>query len=201
MGNKKRVCCISDLIDGLTKDKVYEVESFYNTKQGLVFYCIIDDYGKLVTCDSLHFMDTKQVVINGGENYSELLTPYWLVELFKRKGRELYLYEEKDDLSDSWYQLTEPNNYNSFQEIYSIMFSFKKLDKIVYDEDYINLISRWDILDDISREDKDLIDIAREINDESIIKIVDIPANVDYYVKKYECDFGEYIVEKHREWF
>ena len=61
--------------------------------------------------------------------------------------------------------------------------------------------SYFQILSSVSRENKDLIKIAEEINDESIIKVVDIPIDVKYDIQSEECGFAEIIIEKHREWY
>ena len=125
MEDKKRVYCISNLVDGLTKYKVYEVEYIHHGQT--VYYDIINDNGVKSTHNANDFVDTKQVVIKGEKSY-------------------------------------------------------------------------FQILSSMSREDKDLIKIAKEINDESIIKVVYIPADIDYYIQSGECSFAETVVEKHRRW-
>ena len=125
MQDKKRVICISNLVDGLTKDKVYKVEYIHHGQT--VYYDIINDNGVKSIHNANDFVNTKQVVIKGEKSY-------------------------------------------------------------------------FQILSSMSREDKDLIKIAKEINDESIIKIVDIPIDVKYDIQSEECGFAEIIIEKHREW-
>lgn len=34
----------------------------------------------------------KQIVVNGGETHGGLLTPKWVVEYYRRKGIELFVY-------------------------------------------------------------------------------------------------------------
>ena len=126
MEDKKRVYCISNLVDGLTKYKVYEVEYIHHGQT--VYYDIINDNGVKSTHNANDFVDTKQVVIKGEKSY-------------------------------------------------------------------------FQILSSMSREDKDLIKIAKEINDESIIKVVYIPIDVKYDIRKNKYGFNEIIIEKHREWY
>lgn len=199
MENKKRVICTNDLTEGLTKDKVYEVEQIHYGQT--VYYDVIDDNGVKSTHNANDFVDTKQVVINCEESYKGLLNPYWIVELFKRKGEVLYGYCWNAEPYDSYYYLIDVKNYNNFKDMNYILYSYKKIEGKIYDDsDFDDLIDSYDIFDGLSREDKDLIDIAKEINDESIIKIVDIPADIDYYIQSGECSFAETVVEKHRRW-
>lgn len=158
MEDKKRVYCISNLVDGLTKYKVYEVEYIHHGQT--VYYDIINDNGVKSTHNANDFVDTKQVVIKGYKSYGDFLLGFkWTIELLKRKGIKI-------DVHDDF--LLEKYNYK--------------------------------IKNSLSREDKDLIKIAKEINDESIIKVVDIPIDVKYDIQSEECGFAEIIIEKHREW-
>lgn len=51
-----------------------------------------------------------------------------------------------------------------------------------------------------NREDQDLIDIVNEINDESLIKIIEIPDNIDYKVCSSDFSEKEWIEEKGKVW-
>ena len=198
MESKKRVICLNDLVDGITKDKAYEVKCIHYGQT--VYYEIIDDFGVVHTCGSSEFIDTKQVVITGGDNCTGLLTPYWMIEYFKRKGKELYVYDWNcDEKNVSYYELIDTNNCKEFKKIYHISYSYKKIEGRILDSN--DLIDEYSLFDEISREDKDLIDIVKEINNKKVIKIVDIPFDVDYYIEEGQCGFAETICEKHRKWY
>lgn len=193
METKIRIICTEDLIDGLTKDKVYEINS--NEAKEL-YYGIIDDNGEYCRCRANNFINTKQVVVVGSDNCSGLLTPYYMVEYFKRKGKELFVFDE-DKVVNYKYYLIDNNklfsDYNNFtRSYYSINYS--------YTSTVGDLISPYDLLDEISREDEVLIQMVKEINNQMYLKIIDIPFNVKYDIKQWECSLGEYISEKHRTW-
>lgn len=206
METKKRVICITDLTDGLTKDKVYEVNYIHYGQT--VYYDVTDDNGNGCIHRTDDFIDTKQVVVNSdGARTTSIpaLTPYWIVELFKRKGNILYAYEwNYDENGDCYYELINIDNYKDFKTMYNIMYSYKKIEGRIYESNnsivFEESIYEYSLFNKISREDKDLIDIVKEINNESVIKIVDIPIDVKYYIQSEECGFAEIIVEKHREW-
>ena len=61
------------------------------------------------------------------------------------------------------------------------------------------VVNEYDMFND--REDKMLIDIAKEINNEELIKIIEIPDDVEYEVVQSECGFSEWVEEKHRVWY
>ena len=189
MEYKKRVICINDLVDGLNKDDVYEVEKELNV-YGIIYYTVKDKYGVFNDFLADRFVDTKQVVISGGDNYTGLLTPYWIVEYFKRKGKELFIHMDEDYPKDNL-------DYNIFERTYSVKYSYKRFESEISKED---IIYRWQLLKEISREDETLIQIAKEVNNEEYLKIIDIPIDVDYYISQYD-DGSECIEENHRKWY
>lgn len=204
MKDKKRVICIEDSIDGLTKDKVYEINQ---SEARELYYGLIDDNGLYCRCRANNFINTKQVVINGDDSRVTCvpsLTPYWTVELFKRKGKEFYVYEWDCEDGDSFYNLIDTNNAIDLNKKYYVLYSKNKIEKTIYDNDdsieEYELISEYSLFKEISREDKDLIDIVKEINNDKIIKVVDIPIDVDYYIEEGQCGFAETICENHRKW-
>lgn len=144
----------------------------------------------------------KQVVINGGETHGSLLTPKWIVEYYKRKGIDLYVYVgELSDEDGIVYKLKESKELNDNKEIYYAFYLTENVGTVIEefnDELESKMIYEFDMFED--REDKILIDIAKEINNEKLIKIVEIPDDVEYDVIQYECGFSEYIAEKHRTW-
>lgn len=143
----------------------------------------------------------KQVVINGGLNYSGLLTPKWIIEYLKRKNINAYVYIINPvSLTEFQYEKQDPNELDSNEEVY--FESYLTIDKdIITAEEYENLsdeyfICKSELFKD--REDPILIEIAKEINNEEMIKIVEIPDDVSYHVV--DVGFEEHIVENHRIW-
>ncbi len=143
----------------------------------------------------------KQVVINGGLNYSGLLTPKWIIEYLKRKNINAYVYIINPvSLTEFQYEKQDPNELDSNEEVY--FESYLTIDKdIITTEEYENLsdeyfICKSELFKD--REDPILIEIAKEINNEEMIKIVEIPDDVSYHVV--DVGFEEHIVENHRIW-
>lgn len=143
----------------------------------------------------------KQVVINGGLNYSGLLTPKWIIEYLKRKNINAYVYIINPvSLTGFQYEKQDPNELDSNEEVY--FESYLTIDKdIITAEEYENLsdeyfICKSELFKD--REDPILIEIAKEINNEEMIKIVEIPDDVSYHVV--DVGFEEHIVENHRIW-
>ena len=192
----KRVMALNDLTDNITKDNVYGVKYIHYGQT--VYYDIIDDCGVINTCGSSDFIDTKQVVIKGLDNYYGLLTPYWLVKYINRKyNKQLYIYDTKKD-EESYFLLQESANYNDFCKSYDECYSYKEIKgKVKCAEDFI---LRHELLDEISREDEILIQIAKEVNNEEYLKIIDIPFDVDYYISQYD-DGSECVEENHRKWY
>ena len=197
----KRVIALNDLTDNITKDKVYKVKYIHYGQT--VYYDVIDDNGKKSTHRADDFIDTKQVVINEDDARVSIipsLTPYWTVELFKRKGKILYAYDwDYDKNDDSYYELIDVNSCKEFKKIYHIAYSYEKIERRILDSS--DLIDEYSLFDEISREDKDLIAIVKEINNKKVIKIVDIPFDVDYYIEDGQCGFAETICEIHRKWY
>ena len=144
----------------------------------------------------------KQVVINGGETHGGLLTPKWTVEYYKRKGIELYVYIDEFIEEDNDYitVLKDSNTLDNNTEIYCPIYLTKNFGDIIKIDDTMNesIIYEHDMFKD--REDKILIDIVKEIDNEKLIKIVDIPNDVEYNVVQSDCGFREYVEEKHRIW-
>lgn len=197
MESKKRVICINDLVDGLAKDDVYEVEQQLNV-YGTIYYTVKDKYGVFNDFLADRFMDTKQVAIRGLDNYYGVLTPYWLVEYIYRKyNKQLYIYDT-DENEESCFLLKQSSNYNDFSKFYNECYSYEKIEGRVVDAK--DLILRYELLKEISREDEILIQIAKEINNEEYLKIIDIPFDVDYYISQYD-DGSECVEENHRKWY
>lgn len=145
---------------------------------------------------------TKQVVIKGSRNKNYLLSPYWVLEYYKRKGKQIYCYIE--DWEDNLELFTQEKLKDYTHDLDCCeYFTIKKVNNIneldlLTEEELFGL---WDFEHTINREDEILIQIAKEINDEWQIKIVKIPYDVEYEIKEYEAMFcGEYICEKYRTW-
>lgn len=143
----------------------------------------------------------KKVVVNGGETHGELLTPKWIIEYYRRKGIELFYYRAELFGDDFIYVLTDVNELDDNTEIYygyyltkDIGEEFEKLDdlddELLFDE--CNMFE--------NREDKVLLDIAKEIDNEELIKIIEIPDDVQYNIVQSGCGFSEWVEEKHRVW-
>lgn len=143
----------------------------------------------------------KQIVVNGGETHGSLLTPKWTIEYYKRKGIELYYYLAELFEDEFTYVLANPNELDDNTEIYYGYYLTKNVGEEITNLDDLQndiLFYEFDMFED--REDKDLIEIAKEINDTDLIKIVEIPDDVEYNVVQSECGFSEYVEEKHRVW-
>ncbi len=143
----------------------------------------------------------KQVVINGGEVHGGLLTPKWTIKYYKRKGIELYYYLAELFEDDFTYVLTDANELDNNTEIYHGYYLLKNVGEEIEnitELDYSIMFNEYDMFE--NREDKVLIDIAEEINDEKLIKIIEIPDDVEYNIVQSNCGFREYVEEKHRVW-
>lgn len=200
MSKGKIVICINDLVDGLKKDDEYIVEQELN-RSGVLYYTVKDRYGVFNDYLASRFIDTKQVVINGEEarlSNVPSLSPYWVVKLFKKKGKTLYTYDFEINNIKNYYALIDNNKCRTSYMMHYTMYSEKKIYDKIYDK--LDLIDIYSMFDKISREDKDLIDIVKEINNEEIIKIVNIPIDVEYSIEELGCSFAEEIEEKHRRW-
>lgn len=147
----------------------------------------------------LNEIKTKQVVIKGEDNWDRLLTPYQLQYYFKRKGKTIHCYhKDRKNNELSIVRIDRDTDYSDK------VFSFKLYkDGTKYDFDTLEIIQLYFLFKDknlLNREDSILIEIAKEINNPSLIKIIEIPYDVDYNIYDNECCGGEYISEKHREW-
>jgi len=147
----------------------------------------------------------KQVVIK--KEAFDILTPKWTHEYLLRKGIKTYLYEIdwSDYYGTDYYRLIKNLDDVDNFDIYQIEYLTKNIGDILTKDEFINLeLDEKDIIDYYeifkNREDKDLVDIAKEIGDESIVKVVEIPDDVEYTIEENECSLCEYISEKHRVW-
>lgn len=144
----------------------------------------------------------KQIVVNGGETHGDLLTPKWVVEYYKRKGVELFVYIPELIEDDYIYELKDPNELDDNTCIYCPLYlldNFGDIIEEITDGIAQKVVNEYDMFND--REDKMLIDIAKEINNEELIKIIEIPDDVEYEVVQSECGFSEWVEEKHRVWY
>lgn len=145
----------------------------------------------------------KQIVVNGGETHGGLLTPKWVVEYYRRKGIKLfvYLHEFKDD--DNYiYKLANANELDDNTCIYCPLYvtkSFGDTIENLTDEICEYIIEDHDMFKD--REDELLIGVAKEINNKELIKIIEIPDDVEYNIVESDCGFSEWVEEKHRIWW
>lgn len=144
----------------------------------------------------------KQIVVNRGETHGDLLTPKWVVEYYKRKGIELFVYIPELIEDDYIYELKDPNELDDNTCIYCQLYlldNFGDIIEEITDGIAQKVVNEYDMFND--REDKMLIDIAKEINNEELIKIIEIPDDVEYEVVQSECGFSEWVEEKHRVWY
>lgn len=144
----------------------------------------------------------KQIVVNSRENHGDLLTPKWVVEYYKRKGIELFVYIPELIEDDYIYELKDPNELDDNTCIYCQLYlldNFGDIIEEITDGIAQKVVNEYDMFND--REDKMLIDIAKEINNEELIKIIEIPDDVEYEVVQSECGFSEWVEEKHRVWY
>lgn len=144
----------------------------------------------------------KQIVVNGGEMHGGLLTPKWAVEYYKRKGINLFVYIPELIEDDYIYELKDPNELDDNTCIYCGLYlldNFGDIIEEITDGIAQKVVNEYDMFND--REDKMLIDIAKEINNEESIKIIEIPDDVEYEVVQSECGFSEWVEEKHRVWY
>lgn len=144
----------------------------------------------------------KQIVVKSGETHGDLLTPKWVVEYYKRKGIELFVYIPELIEDDYIYELKDPNELDDNTCIYCPLYlldNFGDIIEEITDGIAQKVVNEYDMFND--REDKMLIDIAKEINNEELIKIIEIPDDVEYEVVQSECGFSEWVEEKHRVWY
>ena len=144
----------------------------------------------------------KQIVVNGRETHGGLLTPKWVVEYYRRKGIKLFVYIPELIEDDYIYELKDPNELDDNTCIYCPLYlldNFGDIIEEITDEIAQKVVNEYDMFKD--REDKTLIGIAKEINNEELIKIIEIPDDVEYEVVQSECGFSEWVEEKHRVWY
>lgn len=144
----------------------------------------------------------KQIVVNGGETHGGLLTPKWVVEYYRRKGIELFVYIPELIEDDYIYELKDPNELDDNTCIYCPLYlldNFGNIIEEITDEIAQKVVNEYDMFKD--REDKTLIDIVKEINNENLVKIIEIPDDVEYDVAESDCGFSEWVEEKHRVWY
>lgn len=144
----------------------------------------------------------KQIVVKGGETHGGLLTPKWVVEYYRRKGIELFVYIPELIEYDYIYELKDPNELDDNTCIYYPLYlldNFGDIIEEITDEIAQKVVNEYDMFKD--REDKTLIDIVKEINNENLVKIIEIPDDVEYDVAESDCGFSEWVEEKHRVWY
>ena len=144
----------------------------------------------------------KQIVVNGGETHGGLLTPKWVVEYYRRKGIELFVYIPELIEDNYIYELKDPNELDDNTCIYCPLYlldNFGNIIEEITDEIAQKVVNEYDTFKD--REDKTLIDIVKEINNENLVKIIEIPDDVEYDVAESDCGFSEWVEEKHRVWY
>ena len=145
-------------------------------------------------------MKTKKVVIFKESFYR--MPPYWFQKYMKLKGIDIYCYHEvfqKDHTVK--FHLIENSKTIEKQYLFDFVVYLDNNygEVLTYEEfDRKNQIFISNYTED--REDEDLINIAKEINDENIIKIIEIPVDIEYDIWQNECDCGEHIRETHRTW-
>lgn len=148
----------------------------------------------------------KQVVISPSEN---VLNVYWFVQYMKLKEIDLYVYKEirdKDTLDTIKYvkinEIDLDKNCIKIKEWCTYELYTKDLGKEISNSEiekyYDDVIFHYDYTED--REDKDLITICEQANNEEMAKIVEIPDDIGYEIDTLECGIGEIVVEKHRVW-
>lgn len=150
----------------------------------------------------------KEVVIMKKGFGGILLSPYWIKEYYKRKGKDIFIYYIKSwddslyiDVTNDLDFLTEhQNEWSSFEYFNKDLGEEIEIsNRDIYDVDGF-VYAHLEIEEYTNREDKDLIAIAKEINDKKKIKVIEIPDDVQYEILEYECAIGEYIREIAREW-
>ena len=127
-----------------------------------------------------------------------------LVELMRRKGKEIYFYEMIFDDSDKYtYAKTDADNENLFvtavcKDFGEVLIPENDEQSDEFEKHFINKSdTKW-------RTDNDLINLLEEKGSKyvsgpcSSLKIVEIPDDVEWGVEEY--DGSEWISEKHRTW-
>lgn len=143
----------------------------------------------------------KQVVINGENSYGQLLPEKWVAEYCKRKGIDIYAYVVDEVLGDKIsFKIKDASEIDE-TEVCAVYYLSENLGEVITgitDDMRQKIIYEHELFR--NREDKVLIDIAKEINDTNLVKIVEIPDDVEYDICRLGSGIHEYIVEKHRVW-
>lgn len=103
---------------------------------------------------------------------------------------------------DYIYELKNPNELDDNFCIYCPLYlldNFGDIIEDITDEIAQKVVNEYDMFK--NREDKILIDIAKEINNKNLIKIIEIPDDAEYEVAESDCGFSEWVEEKHRVWY
>lgn len=142
----------------------------------------------------------KKVVI-----ISEPILPIRLVtEYCKRKSIDVYTYIGEvigNKLLFELKNIEDIDDINKPEDYYRTYYLSENVGDTITsftDEIKPKIINEYELLKD--REDSVLIDVAEEINNPDIVKVVEIPDNVEYYITQIGDSSSEYIVEKHRIW-
>ena len=139
----------------------------------------------------LNNKNTKQVVIGGVCNCTgRLLPPYYMNKYLKSIGLNIGLVEK--NMNTDEFNKINLDSYKSFDKTY---YKINGVDKITS-----NIFNYFELKEMIDREDEELVKIAKEVNNEDYLKIIELPQDVEYEIIQNECCGGETIVEKHREW-
>jgi len=125
-----------------------------------------------------------KVVINK-RHYGFLYTPNILYKELIKRGWELIIVNKWDDevKNNNSCAIIDWNHMRDYGERYQFNDIFSK-----------NL-----------RTNKDLIEVIEQlgdklVTDDCMLKIVEIPDNIEWDIRDYECVAGEYVEEKHRIW-
>jgi hypothetical protein len=132
----------------------------------------------------------KRIVIKGVDTYGSLLSPYWTKKYLERKGIKVFIYNQEIGLENTFeYELIDDENkLNNPQEIIFPLYLTKNIGNFLLENEWdrLELCDSDEMLsvDEFfyDREDKDLIDITKEINNEKLVKIVEIPDDVKYKI-------------------
>lgn len=134
------------------------------------------------------------------------LTPFWFKKLCKMKGKEVFFYTEQYDENYNFLRYVkykENADFNDFNKVtFDIdMYAYKDFGDEILEEYPMDLyVYNIDmILNCIKmREDKTFIKLIDSLIKDNIVKIIDIPEDVKYFIQ--ENEIGECIVEEHRVW-
>lgn len=144
-----------------------------------------------------------KVLINAAINGHgiETISPIFLKELLYHKGKYIYFYK-------GFTLITEDDAYNvlSYKPMYRYIFvRIKKIGETISKKDSgFMTIGQLFTIEDIKRNDKDLIKLAEKYNHTinthfSNFKIIEIPDDVDFFIFE-NVEGCEYVREKSRTW-